>query len=820
MKSAALKKIQRGLFLGVTAAGMLATSGSANALLREINVDFTCTYPLIGTQPLNLDGSADVPLVFIVGEAIPPFEVTVTAMLQGLTWTGMNIVQGKTLEGDVLVPTTIDAVNRLEGFDVEAGFDAQPVPPTNGDFPLFITAFSPPLAAFTPDQVGEAGLSLDGTMDLMIIARKEDGTGVIFAESLDDTGVFPVICTAVPGAELSLGTSMVEEIVLPGEIEVSPLSINFGALIDGDESTETIIVSNVGLGDLTINEINQAGSAFSETNDCDVIAPGSTCEIDVTFTASGEGTFNGQVEITSTDEVEGTIIVPLTGSSEFETFPEIDVNPASIAFGTLVTGDSSTQTVTVSNLGTEALSVSNVTFVGGDAAEFMQSNDCGTVAVGDTCEIDVTYMASSLGSFSTTLTIDSNDEDEPTSNVAVTGASIPVPEPEIEVSTSAVDFGTVLAGETPMQTVTVANTGDAALTIDSVELMGDNAADFMQTNDCVSVAVGESCDIELTYFAAGDASHTTDLVIMSNDSSEPSTVVDVDGTSETLKFPNIVVSTASVDFGSILIGTAAGVTVDISNTGTAALTLSGISLSGDMEFSEANNCGTVAVAESCSVDLTFTASGVSTFTGTLTITSDDPDTASIAVSLLGEGFEVIIPDVDVSFNVMGDTLIAKGPGTAELSGTLDAALSESDGTLSADLGLDDTSATFPLIGTFLSTSVNMSFVQEGDISGTFGAGQVTADTEMFIHLDDIYLNIFSLSIRIGGGVDCATQDAVTMALASSAEETFDPLTSGGTLSAVYEMPKMENCGALTFITNSILAGEDNTVDLTLTQVSF
>jgi len=226
MKSAALIKIQRKLFLGVTAAGMLAISGSANALLREINIDFTCNFPLFGTQPLHLGGSVDIPLIYTVGETIPSFEVNVTAMLQGLTWVGMSLVNGKFLQGDVIIPTTIDAGNRIEGFDVEASFNSQPVPPTDGDFPLYITAFSPPLYAFTSDQVGEAELRLDGTMDLMIIVMQEDGVSpVFFSTSSSDTGAFPLICTSVPGVELSLGTSMVVEEILPREIEVSTSAV-------------------------------------------------------------------------------------------------------------------------------------------------------------------------------------------------------------------------------------------------------------------------------------------------------------------------------------------------------------------------------------------------------------------------------------------------------------------------------------------------------------------------------------------------------------------------------------------------------------------
>jgi len=53
--------------------------------------------------------------------------------------------------------------------------------------------------------------------------------------------------------------------------------------------------------------------------------------------------------------------------------------------------------------------------------------------------------------------------------------------------------------------------------------------------------------------------------------------------------------------------------VNLTNTGGAAMTLSGISVSGTNagDFSQANNCGTqVAAAANCQISVTFTPSGI------------------------------------------------------------------------------------------------------------------------------------------------------------------------------------------------------------------
>ncbi|MBL4795068.1 MAG: choice-of-anchor D domain-containing protein [Pseudomonadales bacterium] len=819
MSSSTLNKLQRGLILGVAGVGMLAGSGAASALVRDITVDFTCTYPLIGTQPLNLDGSADVPEIFIVGDAIPSFEVNVVAMLQGLTWTGMNIVSGKTLEGDVVVPTTIDAVNRLEGFEVEASFPAQPVPDLIGDFPLIITAFSPPLLAFTSDQVGEAELSLDGTMDLMIIARKDTGEGVIFAESLDDTGVFPVLCDAVPGSELSLGTSMVEDVIEPGEIMVSPTSIDFSDLFIGDNSTETVTVSNIGAGDLELIAISLGGAAFSQSDDCgNILAPGETCDIEVTFTAIDEGDFTGVVEIDSDDENNSLVSVSLTGSGVEIPVHEIEVDTTALSFGTLLTGTSATQTVTVSNSGNEELLISSITISGGDATDFSEGNDCGSsIAAGGSCEIDVTFMADGISTSNASLIIESNDTDEATTTVTLSGASELDPEPEITVSTDAVDFGDVMAGETPTETVTITNEGSAALIVSSIQLLDDDAASFLQSNDCSTVAPGNSCSIELTYIADGNATHVTDLEIMSNDSSEPSVIVDVTGTSVFIENPEIVVSPTSADLGRIEIGESSDSTVTISNTGNIALNISDVVLSGDSEFVESNNCiGALASGDSCTVDITFSSTGVANFSGMLTITSDDSDEGTVEVDLTAIGFDGTITIIPVSFDLVGETILAKAKGAIALTGTLDAQLDLASGTYFGALALDNTSGTFPLLGSFLSAATAIEYDVIGDLTGTVGGGALTADIEMIVGLPDVYFKIFGLAIRIGGGDSCQTVEAVTMSLASPEGEFSDPIQDGGHLVGSYTLPKVADCGLFTFVVNLIMAGDGNTIDFTLT----
>jgi hypothetical protein len=74
--------------------------------------------------------------------------------------------------------------------------------------------------------------------------------------------------------------------------------------------------------------------------------------------------------------------------------------------------------------------------------------------------------------------------------------------------------------------------------------------------------------------------------------------------------------------------------VTVTNSGTAAATVSGVAVTGD--FSQTNNCASIAVGGSCTVTVKFTPTAAGTRTGTLTVTSN-ANNSPATVSLSGSG---------------------------------------------------------------------------------------------------------------------------------------------------------------------------------------
>jgi hypothetical protein len=118
---------------------------------------------------------------------------------------------------------------------------------------------------------------------------------------------------------------------------------------------------------------------------------------------------------------------PAAQLSEFEVFPgggssggpsALTASPSSLSFGNETAGSTSAaQTVTVSNPGTTAASVSSVTA----SAPFSETSTCGgSIAAGASCTVSVTFAPTAAGAANGTLSVASSAPSSPLT-IALTG---------------------------------------------------------------------------------------------------------------------------------------------------------------------------------------------------------------------------------------------------------------------------------------------------------------------------------------------------------------------------------------------------------------
>ncbi|MEW8559726.1 MAG: autotransporter domain-containing protein [Candidatus Thiodiazotropha sp.] len=282
---------------------------------------------------------------------------------------------------------------------------------------------------------------------------------------------------------------------------VAPTSLDFATVPVGNSSGIRIVTftNNNTSGSISFTSISVSGN-YSITNNCPMqiddlsLSSGTSCTVEVVFSPQTAGIHNAQLTYVGTDEgVDFTETVALTGVAEVVTFGELSLSPASLDFGSVAVGSSSSPLpVTLTNSGNAAVDITSIT----TTSPFAHSNDCPpTLTASGSCTIMVTATPATDGAISGSLTATGTGpqgtiRDETT--LSANGST-----PDVVVSDTQLSFpdGSVDTPSQP-QVVTVSNQGTAAVTVNAITTEGD----FSQSNNCGSqIAAGGSCDIEVVF---------------------------------------------------------------------------------------------------------------------------------------------------------------------------------------------------------------------------------------------------------------------------------------------------------------------------------
>ncbi|HET9177352.1 MAG TPA: SBBP repeat-containing protein [Terriglobia bacterium] len=205
------------------------------------------------------------------------------------------------------------------------------------------------------------------------------------------------------------------------------------------------------------------------------------------------------------------------------------------------------------------------------------------------------------------------------------------------------------------KTITLDN-GDNPLTITSITISGDDAGDFAQTNDCgTAQPAGGKCTISVTFTPAASGIRTAAISIVDTAPGSPH-VANLSGTGNPTGI--LTLSPTSLAFGGENVGsTSSAQSIQVTNTGNAALTISSIVASGD--YSETDNCTKAPLqpTTNCTIQVTFKPSASGSSAGALTITDDAPGSPQ-EVLLTGNG---VLADFSISTSAPSETTAAGTP---------------------------------------------------------------------------------------------------------------------------------------------------------------
>jgi phospholipase C len=285
-----------------------------------------------------------------------------------------------------------------------------------------------------------------------------------------------------------------------------------------------------------------------------------------------------------------------------------------------VGGTSAGRKITINNNQTATIAIKSIT---PSAGFTVTSSTCGnTLAVGDSCNMELEFAPTQAGPTSGTLTVvDSGVTSPEIVNLSGIGTNI-------SVSPLNLTFASTFIGSTAaVKSITVKNIGSSAISISSIAAVGE----FAETNTCgSSLAAGKSCAIHVTFTPLTSGTLEGGVSIISNDPANPITI-DLKGTAT-----GVSLSQTSLTFPSTKVGTTSSpIQFTISNTTKIPINVGTAGTS--TNFAETNTCGTaIAAGANCTVSITFTPTATGALTGSFSITTSDFQSPQV-VTLSGTG---------------------------------------------------------------------------------------------------------------------------------------------------------------------------------------
>jgi hypothetical protein len=374
--------------------------------------------------------------------------------------------------------------------------------------------------------------------------------------------------------------------------------------------------------------------------------------------------FNGRFTPAEIDDLAAFI-----GNPGVTAAPVASVSPAALGFAATTIGQSSGPlSATLANTGNAPLNVGALSLSGAAAGDFaISGGTCagGTaVAAGANCTVEVGFRPSAAGTRSAALVIAHNATGG-SSTVALSGTGNGVAQATIALSANAIDFGTLVSGAaSPVQTLTVNNTGQAALVFTGISVGGANPGIFTLGGTCGTaspVPAGGSCTVTVKATASASGAFGGSLALASN-ASNGAVSVALGGT-VAAPAPAIAASPSAVAFGAQTVGSpAASQAVTLANTGNVPLALGSIAISGSAAVTiAARTCGdTLVVGATCTVTLAFAPQAEGAAAATLAVASN---AAALQVAVAGTGTAAPVARPELSETgpiVFADTRVGQG----------------------------------------------------------------------------------------------------------------------------------------------------------------
>ena len=252
------------------------------------------------------------------------------------------------------------------------------------------------------------------------------------------------------------------------------------------------------------------------------------------------------------------------------------------------------------------------------------------------------------------------------------------PQSAVQVIPGALDFGNVGVGKQVSHPATVVNNSKGIVTLTKASISGSEFS-ISGLQFPLSLRPGQKSNFNIWYKGSrtGKAAGTLSF---DGDPASSAAVILTGSTGNST--PQLSVSSASHDFGTVTVNTAADAALTLTNSGAANLTISHIAVSGaGFAASPITVPATVPAGGNLALNLTFSPKSSGNFSGAVTVSSDDPKTPTVTVALAGTATaqsigKLVASPAALNFNNVKEGSTASAVTTLKNVGTANVTLSQ------------------------------------------------------------------------------------------------------------------------------------------------
>ena len=555
-----------------------------------------------------------------------------------------------------------------------------PPPPGSGTPALTLSSTTVNFGAVAVGSQGSNSVTLTSSGTADVVLQSVTVNGAAFS-----TGQLQLPLTLAPGQQIALPLTFIPssagaqqgQVTLadnatgsPSTIDLSgngtttaslsvPSDVDFGDVTVSSQEDKTITLVSNGTAPVTVSAITIAGASFSDSAQVlpQVLQPNQQMSLKMKFNPKAEGDATGTVTVSSNSTSSPTSKVHIHGKGVVATVPSLSASASSLSFGQVPLGSPATKTVTVTSTGTAPATITGGSITGaGYTATYagvpVQNLSAPiTLQPGQSVTFSVAFDPTTTSGANGQLSL-STDTGSPV-NVSLSGTGIQDTTPALTVSAPSLNFGDVQEGSQAQLQLTLTSSGTAPVTISSSAIVGQQfqissvAYPAGITGWPATLNPGQQIVLSVTFTPDSVNSFTGDLALASNASGGTSNIP-LSGTGDAVPAPNLALSTTSINFGQVQIGSKISRTLVLTSTGTAPLNINTITVA-DPQFSVAPPSlpATLQPNQQMSVVVTFDPTTTGSDAATLTVTSDDPS-GPATVSLGGSG--TAIPTAQLTVN--------------------------------------------------------------------------------------------------------------------------------------------------------------------------